>query len=400
MDSRASMPHRRFGKTDLSMPVLSCGGMRYQHSWNDADACSITPASQSNVRATIQRSLELGINHIETARGYGTSEVQLGNVLPAFPRDRMMVQTKVGPADSEHAFLDAFETSMRNLRLDYVDLLAVHGINTEALLDKVLTQGTLSACSKLQADGRVGHLGFSTHGNPDTIMKVIETGAFEYVNLHWYYMDQRNGPAIQAARARDMGVFVISPSDKGGKLYDPPRKLVDLCCPLHPMTFNDLWCLSHQDVHTISIGAARPSDFDTHMAVLPLLADAAKTLSPIEARLRAALVEAVGEDWANHWQEGLPSVGAGDCEIPLYHVLRLWTLAKAFDMKAFGQMRYNLLGNGGHWFPGRKVDDVDEAELRDILGDYRFADRVPDILREAHGLFNAEDKKRLSESES
>jgi predicted aldo/keto reductase-like oxidoreductase len=44
--------------------------------------------NQENLEATIRRSLEVGINHIETARGYGTSEVQLGKILPHIPRDR------------------------------------------------------------------------------------------------------------------------------------------------------------------------------------------------------------------------------------------------------------------------------------------------------------------------
>ena len=44
--------------------------------------------------------------------------------------------------------------------------------------------------------------------------------------------------AVQAARRKDMGVFIISPNDKGGKLYDPPPRLVKLCAPLSPMSRN------------------------------------------------------------------------------------------------------------------------------------------------------------------
>ena len=84
------MLYRRFGKTNLQIPVFSCGGMRYQQSWNDVD--KFTPESQKNLEATIRRSVELGINHIETARGYGTSEEQLGHILPKLPRDKIIVQ--------------------------------------------------------------------------------------------------------------------------------------------------------------------------------------------------------------------------------------------------------------------------------------------------------------------
>ena len=64
------------------MPVISCGGMRYQHKWQDVPPQEIPRANQENLEACIHRALELGINHIETARGYGTSEMQLGAVLP------------------------------------------------------------------------------------------------------------------------------------------------------------------------------------------------------------------------------------------------------------------------------------------------------------------------------
>jgi len=69
------MQYRRFGRTELQMPVFSCGGMRYQYKWKDLPPKEIPAKNQQNLEATIRRSLEIGINHIETARGYGTSEM-------------------------------------------------------------------------------------------------------------------------------------------------------------------------------------------------------------------------------------------------------------------------------------------------------------------------------------
>ena len=117
------MKYRRFGRTDLQMPVISCGGMRYQHKWQDVPPAEIPRANQENLEACIHRALELGINHIETARGYGTSEMQLGALLPKLPRDQMIVQTKVSPKATAKEFLETFETSMNYLKLDHVDLL-------------------------------------------------------------------------------------------------------------------------------------------------------------------------------------------------------------------------------------------------------------------------------------
>jgi len=63
------IPTKRFGRTEVQMPVLSCGGMRYQQGWEDLDPDKIDPKIQENQEATIHRALELGIHHIETARG-------------------------------------------------------------------------------------------------------------------------------------------------------------------------------------------------------------------------------------------------------------------------------------------------------------------------------------------
>src|SRR5260221_11345514 len=99
------MRYRRFGRTNLQMPVISCGGMRYQFKWQDVDPKDIPRDNQENLEATIRRALEHGINHIETARGYGSSEMQLGRILPELPREKIIVQTKIGPKPDSREFL-------------------------------------------------------------------------------------------------------------------------------------------------------------------------------------------------------------------------------------------------------------------------------------------------------
>jgi len=114
------MLYRRFGRTELQMPVFSCGGMRYQHSWQDMPPADIPKQNQENLAVTIHQAVALGINHIETARGYGTSEIQLGKVLPAFDRDRLIIQTKVSPQPNPKDFLETVENSLDNLNLNYI----------------------------------------------------------------------------------------------------------------------------------------------------------------------------------------------------------------------------------------------------------------------------------------
>ena len=349
----------------------------------------VSDASQTNYEATVARALEVGINHIETARGYGTSEGQLGRTLRKHPRDAYFLQTKIRPSDDPKTFEAQLEESFELLGVQAIDLVAIHGLNTAANLEQALRSGgCCDVLERFRRAGRVRAVGFSTHGPTPLILAAIGSRRFDYVNLHYYFIFQDNASALAAARAEDMGVFIISPSDKGGRLYRPPAKLRELCRPLSPMVFNDLWCLSHETIHTLSLGAARPADFDEHLRVLPLLERARELVPPIVARLEGALENAVGADYARRWRIGIPEWRELPGRINVKRILWLRNLVRAFDLLEFAQERYAAMSPEDNWVPGARAADFRDDEMRAALPESPFREQIPGLLREAHAMLH------------
>jgi predicted aldo/keto reductase-like oxidoreductase len=175
--------------------------------------------------------------------------------LPKIEREKLIVQTKAGPSDDPQHFLDNFEKSYKLLGLEQIDLLSFHGINTPHNLDCVLRKGgCLEVARGLQREGRA--LRRFRRMARRMSSRACASGEFDYFNVHYYFVNLFNWPAIEEAKKQDMGVFIISPTDKGGQLQTPSDKMRELCAPLSPMQFNDLWCLNHPEIHTLSIGAS------------------------------------------------------------------------------------------------------------------------------------------------
>ena len=72
------MQYRRFGRTNLKIPILSLGGMRFQKSWDQLDFSEISYEEQNKVENILNLAKKYGLDHVETAKYYGTSELQLG----------------------------------------------------------------------------------------------------------------------------------------------------------------------------------------------------------------------------------------------------------------------------------------------------------------------------------
>tara|TARA_Y100000589_G_scaffold28267_1_gene23567 strand:- start:832 stop:2031 length:1200 start_codon:yes stop_codon:yes gene_type:complete len=396
-----SLPFRRFGRTNLNIPVLTLGGMRFQQSWNHLDSSEITKNQRNKVENLLTLAHKYGFSHIETAFHYGTSELELGFAINDSYRQSIILQTKIPPNNNIEIFKENLENSFKNLKVTKIDLVAVHGLNNEEhLFQSIKEGGCVDVLREYQKQGLIGHIGFSTHGKLSIIKKAILSNKFDYVNLHWYFINQNNISAINLAKKYDVGVFIISPTDKGGHLHTPSAKLIELCKPLHPIVFNDLFCLRNKDVHTISVGIAKESDFDHHLEAVSLLSNANEYVYKIEGRLFKESIECLGNEWYFNWDKNLPKWDETPGEINIPVLIWLSNLIDAWDMRDFAKARYQLLGNGSHWFPGNNANSLDKDitadELLELLRNHINAEKVIEKLRFLKNSFGDNTIHRLT----
>lgn len=375
------MEYRRFGKTEMRFSVFSLGGMRFLQ-------------SEDNAIKTIFRAIELGINHIETAKGYGKSEDFIGSAMQKGLRkyrEQIYITTKIPPTPDAKTMANLIRQSLHRLQIDYLDNFDIHGINTWEHYQMVTKpDGCMQAVREAIQLGLIRHVGFSTHATLDVLMATINTDLFSSVNLHYYYFNQRNAPAVQLAHEKDMGVFIISPTDKGGMLYNPPDKLKELCQPFTPIYINHRFLLSDPRIHTLSLGASHPQEFADHRMAW----DNVQPLSPAEQAVIRRLDQqfgTLGSDRCAQCFQCLPCPQG----INIPEVLRLRNLAIAFDMTEFAQYRYKMFENAGHWFPGVKANKCNDCG--DCLPRCPQQLNIPKLLRDSHNRLYTKEGKRLWE---
>ena len=215
--------------------------MRVQETWIPDTVPLLKPNKSKVVKSKSQKNLEdvvltclrLGLNHFETARFYGSSEVQFVEALANLMKDGkiqrrdFIFQTKIAPSAGmkREDFAKQWEASWSNVeRLGYVDLMSFHCVSDAGQIDAVLSDaddGIYNFALGLKEEGKIKHIGFSTHGSAVNIMRMIDSEKFEYVNLHRHFFGdyhaagtpvlggQGNAACVKRALELDMGVFNI-----------------------------------------------------------------------------------------------------------------------------------------------------------------------------------------------
>jgi hypothetical protein len=381
------MEYRRFGKTEKMLSVITMGGMRFKHGWSEPRH-EIPNDTLEQCREMVQLAFDAGINHIETAWGYRKSETAYGKVLNEelkVPRNSYHLMTKGSPRTAEDV-RKLVENQLKDLQTDYFDFYGWHGLNNDDLFqESCKTGGAVEELLKMKEEGIIGHVGFSTHAPLQTIINAIESGLFDFVNLHYYYFNQRNEKAVEAAKNRDMGVFIISPNDKGGQLFNAPSKVRNAVSPLTPIQWNARYCLQNEAIHTLTFGLTEATQFEEMKGIFP--AQWTEQEQKIKSKLDNFLMDDPYSNYPGFELENDPS------GINIPEVLRLRKLWKCYDMSDFGKYRYKTFEEKSHWLPGLQAfnSNIEKVDLSKVPSNIP----LKKLLAESHREFYVSQYKRV-----
>lgn len=379
------VPKVRFGKTELQMPIVTCGGMRFQHTWmpdvipvvGASRTKAVKTPSQANILGIVRNCLKMGINHFETARYYGTSEVQLMDALAKLlesgeiKRSDFILQTKLPVKETRQGFDKDFAESWKIFeKLQYIDLLSFWCVSSPYQVKWALDESEnscMAAALEWKQQGKIKHLGFSTHGTAGNIMQLINSNKFEYVNLHYHYFgsyhaegtpdslgNHGNLACVKRAQELDMGIFNISPVDKGGRLYQPSATVARTLGPkLTPITFAALHTWERAGMHTASVGFARPEDLDEILQAAELFSrkqEMKELLNGAESRLLELAEERLGKEWFQKGMKDVPDFYDESTQgVALGHTLWCHNMLVAYGMYDTAKERYEKLDSSNKW---------------------------------------------------
>ncbi|HHW31395.1 MAG TPA: aldo/keto reductase [Clostridiaceae bacterium] len=199
------MKYGILGTTGLKVSLIGFGGIPIQR------------CSKEEAVKTISRAQELGVNFIDTARGYTVSESYIGEALKG-NRDKWIIASKSMARDRNSMDKD-IETTLKNLNTDYIDLYQLHNVRTEEELNKVLDEeGAYRSLERAKEKGLIGHIGITSH-SVDALELALDTGKFETIMYPYNIVETQARALFKRASGLGVGVIAMKPL-AGGLLQD------------------------------------------------------------------------------------------------------------------------------------------------------------------------------------
>ncbi len=192
------MGFRELGLTGLKVIPIGFGGIPIQR------------LEQETVNALIDQMIIDGVNFIDTARGYTTSEEMIGIALEGGKRQQFILATK--SMAREYAQMKAdIETSLRLLKTNYIDVYQCHLIKDLEQYALIMSDnGAYKALLEAKAEGKIGHIGMTAH-SASFVEEVIREMPFETLQFPYNLVERQGESLFEIAHKRGIGVIVMKP---------------------------------------------------------------------------------------------------------------------------------------------------------------------------------------------
>ncbi len=242
------MTRRTNPKTGEKVSLLGFGMMRLPFKGGEDGREGGETVDQEEVNRLVDYALAHGVNYFDTSPAYcqGQSERATGAALSRYPRDRYFVATKLSNFSpdtwSHDASVAMYRNSLKELRVDYIDYLLLHGVGMggmEELNHRYLENGVLDFLLKEREAGRVRNLGFSYHGDIevfDYLLARHDRYRWDFVQIQLNYLDWKYAKQINSRNTdaeylygelekRGIPAVIMEPL-LGGRLSNVPDNIV------------------------------------------------------------------------------------------------------------------------------------------------------------------------------
>jgi uncharacterized protein len=206
------------GKTGLEVNRLGLGGIPIQR------------VDEAQAVETVLHAVESGVDFIDTARGYSTSERWIGMALQETDK-KVVIASKSHDRTSDGIRAD-LEKSLQELHRDTIDLYQCHFVRNEQDYRKIISPGgALEGLRRAKEEGLIGHIGLSSH-SLDLLDVVLKERLFETIMLCFSFLESAAEKRI-IPKAIETGIGVIAMKPFSGGAIENPRLALKyvLSCP-------------------------------------------------------------------------------------------------------------------------------------------------------------------------
>lgn len=299
------MEYRVLGKTGLKISRLGFGGIPIQRI--DAEG----------TKKVIHYLHDMGVNYIDTARGYTVSEEYLGYALEGIRQDFILATKSM--ARTKEAMAKDIDISLKNLRTDYIDLYQIHNPTPADLQQVQAPGGALEALMEAKAAGKIGHIGITLHP-VDLFEEALKLDWVETIMFPYNIVETQAEEMIRACGEKNIGFIAMKPL-AGGAIDDATLAL--------------RFIAENQNVSVVIPGMATIAEAEQNLSAMSNPED----LTDRELEKIASIRNTLGTQFCRRCNYCAPC-SAG---ISIYSMFLMQGYHDRYDLKEWAKERYNAM---------------------------------------------------------